>query len=178
MRIRFQTKRQPFLAFMVLSALAGSLPVLAWSAHEASWSGVVTYVVDGDTVRVRPPAGGKPVSIRIEGIDAPEICQSGGTNARDALSRQILNRQVEVHSKAHDDYGRTVARIVLKGKDQGKWMVENGLAWSNRYRKNQGPYAAQQRQAEQAGLGMFSPIHAAAPVYPGKFRKQYGRCYF
>ena len=166
------------LLMVAFAALAGCSPVLARTSSQATWSGAVTYVVDGDTIRVRPPEGGKPVSIRIDGIDAPEICQTGGAVARDALKRRLLGKRVVVYSKVHDDYGRLVARIVLKGEDQGQWMVANGLAWSYRYRNNAGPYAVQERLAQTAGLGLFSPAYAMAPAYPGRFRKQHGRCYF
>ena len=175
MNLRRQVKALLIVAF---SAVSGSSSALALTASRAPWSGVVTYVIDGDTVQVRTPEGGKPVSIRIDGIDAPEICQSGGTVARDALKRKVLGKRVVVYGKAHDDYGRLVARIVLKGEDQGQWMVANGLAWSYRYHNNAGPYAVQERLAQTAGLGLFSPAYALAPAYPGKFRKQHGSCYF
>lgn len=158
-------------------ALAGPSPALASASSDAVWTGVVTYVVDGDTVRVQPPDGGKPVSIRIDGIDAPEICQSGGTAARDALKRRVLGKRVVVQAKVVDDYGRLVARIVLNGQDQGKWLVAQGLAWSYRYRNNPGPYALQQGRAQAAGLGMFARVQAVAPVYPAEFRKQHASCY-
>ncbi|MDP3310892.1 MAG: thermonuclease family protein, partial [Polaromonas sp.] len=50
------------------------------------WQGTVTRVSDGDTLWVRPAAGGKPLKVRIDGIDAPEICQAGGRAARKALA--------------------------------------------------------------------------------------------
>ena len=175
MNLRRQVKALLIVAF---AAVSGSSSALAVSAPRAAWSGVVTYVVDGDTVQVRSPEGGKPVSIRIDGIDAPEICQSGGTVARDALKHKVLGKRVVVHGKAHDDYGRLVARIALNGEDQGQWMVAHGLAWSYRYRNNEGPYAAQQRLAQSAGLGLFSPAYVSAPAYPARFRKQHGSCYF
>lgn len=137
----------------------------------------MTYVVDGDTVRVQPAGGGKPVSIRIDGIDAPEICQSGGTAARDALKRRVLGKRVVVQGRVRDDYGRLVARIVLHKQDQGKWLVSQGLAWSYRYRNNAGPYAVQQGRAQAEKLGMFARTHAAAPLYPAEFRKKNGSCY-
>ena len=144
---------------------------------EAAWSGVVTYVVDGDTVRVRPPGGGKPVSIRLEGIDAPEICQSGGRLARDALKRKLLGQRVAVRGRARDDYGRLVARISMNGEDQGHWMVANGHAWSYRYRRSAGPYAAEQRSAKLAKIGIFA-TGAGLPVNPRTFRKLHGSCGF
>ena len=148
------------------------------STHSARvWSGVVSYVVDGDTVWVRPEEGGKPLSIRVDGIDAPEICQPGGVASRDALMRQALGQRVTVHGRLHDAYGRQLARMFLGGDDLGEWMVTQGLAWSYRYRNDSGPYARQQGQAEAARLGLFSPAQGPRPVYPRVFRKQHGRCF-
>ena len=165
------------LAIAVFAALACASPALAAASSQTSWTGLVTYVVDGDTVRVRPPDGGEPVSIRIDGIDAPEICQSGGTVARDALKRRVLGERVVVQGKVRDNYGRLVARIVLNKQDQGKWLVSQGLAWSYHYRNNAGPYAVEQGRAQAARLGMFARAYAAAPVYPAEFRKKHGSCY-
>jgi micrococcal nuclease len=164
-------------ALAVLAFMAAHVPALAAPPPKAAWSGVVTYVVDGDTLRVRPPGGGKPVSIRLDGIDAPEICQAFGPASRDALMRRVLGKRVKVHGKRHDDYGRLLARIELNGGDTGQWMVANGLAWSYRFHSSAGPYAAQQRRARAAGLGLFSPSQGAAPVYPAQFRKLRGSCY-
>ena len=167
------------LAMLAAAALlAWCAPACSATPSRAVWWGVVTYVVDGDTVRVRPANGGKPVSIRIDGIDAPEICQPGGILSRDALKDRTQGRRVAVHGRRHDDYGRLLARIVLNGEDQGQWMVAQGLAWSYRYRNSAGPYALQQRRAQAAGLGLFSRAQAAPPVYPRAFRKQHGTCHF
>jgi len=170
---------------LAMAALLGAwLPAQASSPakHSAkppasAWAGVVTYVVDGDTLRVRPPGGGKSVSVRISGIDAPEICQAGGTASRDALMRKLLGQRVAVYGRQHDDYGRLLAKISFKGEDTGRWMVAQGLAWSYRNRANAGPYAAQQRHAQAAGLGIFSASQGAPAVYPAQFRKRHGSCH-
>ena len=164
-----------FLAILS-TALVGA-DAFAARRPQAAWSGVVIYVVDGDTVRVRPPGGGKPVSIRLEGIDAPEICQSGGTLSREALQRRVHGQRVAVYGRARDDYGRVVARVNLNGEDQGRWMVANGYAWSYRYRRNAGPYAVEQRGAELAKVGIFA-VNADRPVNPREFRKRHGSCWF
>jgi endonuclease YncB( thermonuclease family) len=169
-----------FRTLAMAALLGGWLPVQASSPAKPSapaWSGVVSYVVDGDTVRVRPPGGGKPISVRINGIDAPEICQAGGSASRDALMRKLLGQRVAVHGRHHDDYGRLLAKIMLKGEDAGGWMVAQGLAWSYRSRGGAGPYAVQQRRAKAAGLGIFSPSYAVSPVYPAQFRKRHGSCH-
>lgn len=140
------------------------------------WTGVVTYVIDGDTVRVRPPGGGKPVTVRISGIDAPEICQPGGPRSRDVLKKRTLGQRVAVHGTRHDDYGRLLARLLVDGDDLGQWMVGQGQAWSYRDRSQTGPYALEQSHAQAAGLGLFSRTSGLRPVYPGVFRKRHGRC--
>jgi micrococcal nuclease len=166
-----------WLALALIAACCVVAPELSAAAapHRDRWTGVVAYVVDGDSVHVRPLQGGKPVSIRVDGIDAPEICQRGGDTARDALKRRVLGRQVVVEGKSRDDYGRLLARILSEGNDVGARMVVDGHAWSYRYRGKGGPYAAEQRLAESARRGIFADAHPA-PVYPAAFRKQYGTC--
>lgn len=158
-------------------AAAAKAPKTAQPSKDA-WMGVVTYVMDGDTIRVRPPEGGKPLQLRIHGIEAPEICQPGGMAARSALKRRILGERVAVYGKVRDHDGHLVGRVVFNHQDQGRGMVANGLAWSyRRHDGDAGPYAAQQRSARAARLGLFSRTHGAEPVYPAVFRKQHGRCY-
>ena len=162
------------LASLAVCGIATAQPSDAAAPHPDLWTGVVSYVVDGDSVRVRPQQGGKPISVRVDGIDAPEICQTGGDAARDALTRRVLGRQVVIEGKNRDDYGRLLARIMLDGDDVGARMVKDGHAWSYRYRGSAGPYSAQQRLAESARRGIFADT--SAPVYPAAFRKQHGAC--
>ncbi len=71
----------------------------------------VTRVPDGDTLWVRPLAGGKYRKLRLDGVDAPEICQPGGTAARDALAARVLEQTVTVTERRRDDYGRALVRL-------------------------------------------------------------------
>ena len=155
----------------------GPVTVHARAAVLADWHGTVTAVVDGDTVRVRPPGGGKPVSVRIDGIDAPEICQPGGKASRLALRARVLRHEVHVLAHAHDDYGRVIARLEIGQQDIGRWMVSQGQAWSYRHRSSAGPYAAEQARAQGAGLGLFAAGATGPLMYPGDFRRQNGSCF-
>lgn len=164
--------------FGIVFSVIGLNSVHAVSPHNATlpefadWRGTVTYVVDGDTLYVRPADSRKPVSVRIDGIDAPEICQSGGVQAREELRTRVLGQQVLVHPKANDRYGRLVASIVMENLDQGGQMVAAGQAWAFRFTAGRGPYAAHQRNAEAARLGVFSA--AVLPQTPALFRKVHG----
>lgn len=160
-----------------LCLFLGPITVHARAAVLAEWHGTVTAVVDGDTVRVRPLAGGKPVSVRIDGIDAPEICQPGGKASRLALRARVLRHEVRVLAYAHDDYGRVIARLEIGQQDIGRWLVSQGHAWSYRHRSSDGPYAAEQAHAQGARLGLFSAGASGPLVYPGDFRRQNGSCF-
>ncbi len=159
---------------IVVLSLWPAVVVGAQPRHD--WTGVVTHVVDGDTVWVRSMDGSKPVNVRLEGLDAPEICQPGGVAAREALQRRVQGRQVLVRGVRQDDYQRLLARIELNGEDVGTGLVLSGHAWSYHRRGNPGPYAAEQRQARAARAGLFAIRHPP-PVYPGRFRREHGSCY-
>lgn len=158
-------------AVMVLLILA--LPAQSQDATtQVTWLGMVTYVVDGDTVHVRPVEGGSVHKIRIIGIDAPEICQAGGLAARKALNDRLHKRVVTVSTQGVDVYGRDLAVIYLSQEDVGQWMVQRGHAWSSRYRLAS-PYVQEEENAKLLGRGLFSVMPAE---YPRDFRRRYGAC--
>jgi micrococcal nuclease len=144
------------------------------AATSKSWQGTVTHVTDGDTLWVRPQRSGAPRQIRVDGIDAPEICQLHGETSRSVLAAHVLGQRVQVRSRRTDEYGRLLARVTLQGEDVGGWMVSQGQAWSYRYRRNLGPYAAQEAQARAHALGLFAD---GRPELPRDFRKRHGSCH-
>lgn len=159
------------MAAMAMALLVAVLPALA--ASPAPWTGVVSRVTDGDTVWVRPDGGGRPRKVRITGIDAPEICQSHGPEARAALQRTLQRERVAVETLAVDDYRRPLVRLSHQGQDMARWMVLQGHAWSYRYRQNPGPYAQEEAQARQARRGLFARADAERPY---DFRRRHGSC--
>ena len=149
-------------------------PALARGAAQGTQSGVVTYVVDGDTVWVQIGAQDKPLKVRLRGIDAPEICQAGGLQAQAALKSRVMGQRVSVTSSAHDDYGRVVGTVDLRGEDVGRWLVLSGHAWVYSYQKRRVAYAQEFAQAQAARRGVFSDAQA---IEPRVFRKAHGSCY-
>lgn len=162
------------LRFRRWLALAAMLLAVAAPAHAATFQGVVTHVTDGDSIWVRPDAGGAPHEVRIHGIDAPEICQPFGDQSRQALAAQVLHRAVTVKSRAQDSYQRTLANVTAGGQDVGGWMVRHGHAWSYRFRGKGGPYQAQEASARAERLGLW---RSGDLMNPRQFRKQHGSCY-
>ena len=134
--------------------------------------GVVTRVFDGDTVLVVVPSGDS-VTVRLNGVDAPEICQPHGVEARRALEEMVLNQPVVAQPRGHDDHGRTLAKLLRGSTDVGDRLVRDGHAWSYRYRDDKGPYVAQERMA----YALYRGLHATRQaVSPREFRRLHGRC--
>lgn len=81
------------------------------------------YVVDGDTIIVQK------ISIRLFGIDAPEMDHPYGRNAKSAMIGLCRGQTITVHVTDVDDYGRTVANCYLPdGRDLSAEMVKIGHA--------------------------------------------------
>ena len=140
-----------------------------------AWWGVVTFVSDGDTVWVQPLQANEAYKIRLLGIDAPEICQAGGPEARDAMILLALRKPVQVTDHGQDVYGRQIGRLSVDGVDLGAEMVRSGMAWAYRFRTGKGPYAGLQHQAQKQKTGVFAADEVA--MSPPVFRKFHGTCH-
>jgi endonuclease YncB( thermonuclease family) len=154
-----------------LVVLVGWLPLMGYAE---AYFAHVTRVSDGDTLWVKPEGGATLRKLRLQGLDAPELCQSGGVAARDALAALVTNTRVRVSVKYQDDYGRGLARISVNGEDVGSRLVALGHAWSSRWHHSLGPYAKQEAQARNQRLGLFAQTQAELP---SDFRKRFGSCY-
>ncbi|MES2783924.1 MAG: thermonuclease family protein [Pseudomonadota bacterium] len=157
-----------------IGLITAALVFASVGAQAEPFTAVVATVVDGDTVWVRPDRGGAPRPVRIEGIDAPEICQAFGVQSRNALKGLVHRRRVVVISSRHDSNRRLLARLQRDGQDVGEAMVARGYAWSYRFRGHPGPYAQQERRARHAHTGLWVDKDA---MVPRDFRVQNGSCY-
>jgi len=160
-----------FAAVVGLFALCGLWPTVGLA--EQGYAARVTRVFDGDTVWVKPQAGGPYRKLRLLGIDAPEICQRGGETARDRLAARVLRQVVWVEEGAADTYGRGLARLQHQGDDINRWLVVSGQAWAYEWRVGEGPYAGAQKQAKRARRGVFAQANAETPR---DFRRRHGPC--
>jgi endonuclease YncB( thermonuclease family) len=81
------------------------------------------YVVDGDSIII------DKVMIRLSGIDAPELDQPYGQNARRTLMRLCQGQIIQATIDDRDHYDRTVATCHLPdGRDLSAEMVKCGMA--------------------------------------------------
>lgn len=128
------------------------------------------WVVDGDSIRI---AG---VSIRLEGIDAPEWDQTCvdsngqswrcGLAARHQLREHIRGRELTCRPRAFDRYGRTVATCALPdGEDVNAWLVRQGFAIAAGFSKI---YAGEEAEAKADKRGIW----AGTFIDPAEWRRQ------
>lgn len=130
--------------------------------------GTVSKVHDGDTITVNGS------SIRLDGIDAPELAQTYGAQAQASLSRLLLGQNVRVASTKLDQYGRIVGSVFTDSCEYANLnQVANGSAWF--YRAYQCELSAATRlefdraetAARSARLGLWAE---PAPTAPWVFR--------
>ena len=158
----------------LLSGLLGALLAGGAAAAAPLLEGRVSRVTDGDSLWLEPVPPGAPVQLRLEGIDAPEICQAWGPEARAALSDWVLGRTVRVKTTGLDTHGRTLGTVYLDESNINQRLVEEGHAWSSRFKHDLGPYVAAERMARALSRGLNRD---GAAIMPREFRLQHGPCY-
>ncbi len=153
-----------FPTLMMAAALATALagPVLA-----EEFTGKVTRITDGDSIRVQ--RDGKDVTVQLNGIDAPEPKQEFGPDATAFLKSRLLDKTVRVVVKGQDSYDRTLGQVFLDKTDMNAEMVKSGMAWAYvRYSKD---YADQEKSAREAKSGLWAK---PSPKAPWDWRKENG----
>lgn len=125
-------------------------------------SGTIVSVADGDTVRARLDGTGRTLTIRLEGVDAPEQGEPFSTQARNATRVMLFNKKVQLKATDVDRYDRLVARVVLDGRDASLELIEAGLACHFTRFVNDPLLAKAQVSARTAGRGFWA-ANAAKP---------------
>lgn len=135
--------------------------------------GQVVKVADGDTITLKK-TDGQTIRIRFLGIDAPEHDQAGGPASKAHLESLVAGRNVTVRYRNLDQYGRTVGKVLVDGKDINLSQLQTGNAWFYRsYQKSMFPedrpiYEAAEEKARSEHIGLWSE---ANPTPPWDFRK-------
>jgi endonuclease YncB( thermonuclease family) len=156
-------KRQKILLLLII--LLFTLPAAAQEPG-TSFTGEVVAVKDGDTIEVLRT--GRAVTVRLHGIDAPEMGQPFGRNAKQAASKYVFGKSVRVEVKDVDRYGRLVGRVRVQGGSLNAMLVRDGLAWwYRRYAPNDAELQRLQRQARNANRGLWS---RPSPTQPWDWR--------
>jgi micrococcal nuclease len=120
----------------------------------------VVRVADGDTIEAQLAGETRPIRIRLEGIDAPEIGEAFSREAQTFLQTLVRNPAVRVTGRDLDNYGRLVARVAASGQDASTALVRAGLA-CHAYARD-ATLARDEAQARATGAGFWAS-NAAKP---------------
>lgn len=131
-------------------------------------TGKVVGITDGDTVTVYTGQG-KPIKLRLEGIDAPESKQDFGDASKRHLSGLVFNKNVVIHSTGKDRYGRTLGVLHVSDKNVNAMMIRDGFARHYKQYSSDPELADAEQSARAARRGLWS---MANPVAPWEFRRK------
>ncbi len=121
----------------------------------------VVHVVDGDTINL-----GNGETVRLAGIDAPEVGECGYKRSRNTLAGLILGKRVTLGAsdEDHDQYGRLLRYVDVNGTDSGLRLIKAGLAVA-RYDSRDG-YGFHPREPKYIKADRASPAFTCAKPVP------------
>ena len=151
-------------------SLAFVLVVAAACAAENSSLYKVVKVVDGDTIHILDTDKNRS-KVRLHGIDTPERGQPYWRAAREALADMVAGKKVRVTVVDEDRYGRLVGQVHLTdGTNVNVELVRQGMAWwYERYARGDRQLANAQREAREAGRGLWQEPD---PMPPWEWRRR------
>lgn len=115
-------KHSRLILLIVLTLILG---VSAFAQRK--FSGTVVEIVDGKTVVVEMPAGGK-ITVELQYIEVPEPEQQLHQTVREHLQQMVYGKQVEFLPRGITE-NRTVGQLFLNGVDVSQQMLRDGAAW-------------------------------------------------
>ena len=129
----------------IILLIAISSFILEAKVYETAITNLILIsVYDGDTFKISipdyPPIVGSNISVRIKGINTPEI--KGGTKeskenaikSRDFLEKILKSGNISLHNISRDKYFRLLSEVRVDNIDVTTLMIKNGYA-TNYYLK-------------------------------------------
>lgn len=137
------------------------------SLFSAEITGKVIKISDGDTITIID-SNNRKYKIRLDKIDAPELKQCFGINAKNHLVSLIAGKQVKVIYQKKDRYKRILGTVYLQEKEINLQMVQDGFAWHYLFYDKSPEYIEAEQKARQNKSGLWIQKN---PVKPYEFRK-------
>ena len=123
--MKFTHKSQSWVGWLLLIFLVPSVILniflLSTRAQPSKNEVKVIGVVDGDTLVLE----GK-VRVRLRHVDAPELKYCGGSEAKKALERLVVGKNVLLEEQIPDQYGRSMALIYNGNTLVNKELLKTG----------------------------------------------------
>jgi micrococcal nuclease len=157
-----------YLVILVLSILFGVDQVRRTPKNSDDWAAFdhksfrVTHVVDGDTIQIRSMTGDRETTVRLLGVDAPEMHDlttsqpaHWGRQASNYLYARANDKVVTIRLEpiaTRDKYDRLLAYVYLTDSDCVNLdLVRDGQAYADRRFRHS--YKPQYEQAENEARG-------------------------
>jgi len=151
--------------FLVQGLQAGRLQDFSVLVAEEVFQATVTATEDGDSLVVRPLTGGDSVRVHIVGVDAPEMPQPWGPEAKAFLDRLLTDKTVTVRIKAAME---RLAQVEVDGSDVSLSIVRNGMAWHCPRFAQENDLAHAEAEARRAKRGLWGRPQPTPPwLYRG-----------
>ena len=116
--------RRGVLLLVLAALVATGAPLAKWLTLYA----VVTDVMDGNNIKVRDGKGVVHL-VRLSAVDAPELRQPGGLEARALVRKLVLKKNVRIEHHYFDHKGRILGKLYIKDVCLNRRLLEDGLAW-------------------------------------------------
>ena len=148
-----------------LAPLLVLLGIVLPAAAQSALEGMVTRVVDGDTIHV--DVGGRVEKVRYIGVNTPEVHhprkgEEPGGRAAAAVNRDLVSGRrvrLELDAQARDRHGRLLAYVWVADTMVNAELVRRGFAQVMTVPPNvrhQSLFLKLQREARDAGRGLWA----------------------
>lgn len=153
-----------FSSLFLLVTHASSLPA-------AEWPATVSKVINGDTLQVI--IEGKQVVVALSDIDAPELEQPFGPEAKQLVEDLALHQKIKIiiSPRQTSNSDKIIAEIFVPQKQDSlnRTLVREGLAWAVNDQKTRNPFELASEFARKRHLGIWSVPN---PLPPWKYKEQ------
>ena len=146
------------LAIIQLLAVVHS----AYGQRQYGFTAREITVTDGDTVTATDDKGIR-VIIRLSQIDAPELNQAHGPEAKQYLNGLLNGGSIAVRVEGQDKYGRAIGTLYRDHEDINLRMVEAGEAWVVPQYVREASYVRAQTQAVKSKRGLWARDNPKPP---------------